>query len=361
MKNEANKINLLGFERYELQQIFESLHIPAFRANQVWQWIYQKGVKQFDQMSNLPIKLRNMLDETYTIEGATISKELISLDGTRKWLLRFPDGNEIETVFIPEETRGTLCVSSQIGCTLNCSFCHTGTQQLVRNLTPQEIIAQVIFAKDQLQDWVKRSTKNQLTNIVMMGMGEPLLNYEHVAKALKIIMDTQGLKLSKRKITLSTAGIVPFISRCGEELGVNLAISLHATSDSLRNQLVPINKKYAIKELIEACRNYAPTQDSRRKITFEYVMLKNINDTKQDAIALVNLLKGIPAKINLIPFNEWPGTDYISSDKATIEAFAAILERAGYISPVRKPRGEDILAACGQLKSASKKLRTILK
>ncbi len=351
------KKNLIGLDKQELAEVLKELGESSFRAKQVWQWIYLKGAKDFNSITNLSISTRDKLDGLFTLNRAQVSKELISFDSTRKWLLKFLDGNEIEAVFIPEKARGTLCVSSQVGCTLNCSFCHTGTQNLVRNLTAQEIIAQVLHTKDSLSDWESLGEANRkLTNIVMMGMGEPLLNYENVAKALKIIVDPEGLCMSKRKITLSTSGVIPLIQRCGEELGVNLAISLHAVRDDLRNILVPINKKYPIKDLLEACRQYAPTVESFRKVTFEYVMLKGVNDSKQDAKELVRLIRGIPAKINLIPFNKWPGAEYECSDNKTIHEFAHIVESAGYMSPVRKPRGQDILAACGQLKSDSIKV-----
>jgi 23S rRNA (adenine2503-C2)-methyltransferase len=354
------KKNLLGLNQDELTEEIKLLGEPSFRAKQVWQWIHSKGVKDFQEMTNLSANLRSKLSDKYTLSRAIVSKELISFDETRKWLLKFQDANEIEAVYIPEKVRGTLCVSSQVGCTLNCSFCHTGTQALVRNLTAEEIIAQVYHAKDALDDWPAEKLGKKLTNIVMMGMGEPLLNYDNVAKALKTIMNPSGLGLSKRRITLSTSGIIPFIEKCGEELGVNLAISLHAVRDELRNVLVPINKKYPLKELLEACRNYPALQNGRR-ITFEYVMLKGINDAKQDAKELVRLIRGIPSKINLIPFNPWPGTEYECSDPEQIRKFASIVEEGGYISPVRTPRGQDILAACGQLKSESVKERRTLK
>ncbi|MBA8667104.1 23S rRNA (adenine(2503)-C(2))-methyltransferase RlmN [Holosporaceae bacterium 'Namur'] len=355
--SENIKKNLIGLDKVELAAAIKELGESSFRAKQIWQWIYRTGIADFNHMTNLPASLREKLNESYTLKRAQVSKELISFDETRKWLLKFSDSNEIEAVFIPEKTRGTLCVSSQVGCTLNCSFCHTGTQNLVRNLTAGEIVAQVLHAKDSLSDWNFKEENRKLTNIVMMGMGEPLLNYDNVAKALKIIMDPDGLGISKRKITLSTSGIIPLIEKCGDELGVNLAISLHAVRDDLRNTLVPINKKYPIKDLLNACRKYAPTQNSFRKVTFEYVMLKGVNDSKQDAKELVRLIEGIPAKINIIPFNKWPGTEYQCSDKKTIHEFAQVVEAAGYMSPVRRPRGQDILAACGQLKSESIKLR----
>jgi 23S rRNA (adenine2503-C2)-methyltransferase len=303
-------------------------------------------------MVNIPKSFKEKLKASYHINRPAITKDYISIDGTRKWLLRFPDGQEIETVFIPEEDRGTLCVSSQVGCTLTCSFCHTGTQKMVRNLTAEDILTQFILARDALNDWPSSRADRHITNIVMMGMGEPLLNYEPVAKAISIMMDGEGLSLSKRRITLSTSGIVPMIERCGAELGVNLAISLHAVTDALRDELVPINKKYPIASLMEACRNY-PSLSNARRITFEYVMLNGVNDSDHDAHALVKLLEGIPAKVNLIPFNPWPGSQYTCSSNRRIDAFSRIVMDAGYASPVRTPRGQDILAACGQLKSES--------
>jgi 23S rRNA (adenine2503-C2)-methyltransferase len=306
----------------------------------------------FSKMTNLSDKLRKQLDGLYNLTRAFATKDLVSFDETRKWLLKFEDGNEVEAVFIPEKTRGTLCISSQVGCTLTCKFCHTGTQKLVRNLEAHEILAQFMYAKDMLGDWPATKEERKITNIVMMGMGEPLLNYDNVAKALKVIMDPDGLGLSKRKITLSTSGIVPFIERCGVELGVNLAISLHAVTDELRNHLVPINKKYPIKELLHACKHY-PALKNRERITFEYVMLNGVNDSDADARELVKLIKGIPAKINLIPFNPWPGAPFECSTQERIKKFVSIIEEAGYMSPVRTPRGQDIMAACGQLKSES--------
>jgi 23S rRNA (adenine2503-C2)-methyltransferase len=307
-------------------------------------------------MTSLAKPFRAKLAERYTVGRPQVTRALASVDGTRKWLLRFPDGQEVESVHIPEEDRGTLCVSSQVGCTLTCKFCHTGTQRLVRNLEAAEIVAQVMIARDALGEWPSPADDRQLTNIVMMGMGEPLYNFENVAKALKIVMDHEGLSISKRKITLSTAGVVPVIRRCGAELGVNLAISLHAVRDELRDVLVPLNRKYPIAELLEACRTY-PGSSNARRITFEYVMLKDVNDSPADAHELVRLLAGIPAKVNLIPFNPWPGAPFECSSDAAIAEFGDIVNAAGYSSPVRQPRGRDILAACGQLKSESVKLR----
>jgi len=306
-------------------------------------------------MTSLSKTFREALAAHYTLERPAVSRALTSIDGTRKWLLRFSDGQEVETVHIPEEERGTLCVSSQVGCTLSCSFCHTGTQRLVRNLAATEIVAQVMIARDYLGEWPSPQSDRQVTNIVLMGMGEPLFNYDNIAEALKIVMDPEGLSISRRKITLSTAGVVPMIRRCGAELGVNLAVSLHAVRDDVRDRLVPLNRKYPIAELLEACRSY-PGASNARRITFEYVMLKGINDSPGEAHELVRLLAGIPAKVNLIPFNPWPGAPYECSSEAAIEAFSDIVFAAGYSAPVRTPRGRDILAACGQLKSASVRL-----
>lgn len=351
-----SKRSLIGITKDELKADILALGEKSFRADQLWYWIYNQGVREFELMTNLSKDFRKTLHGNYTLRRADISKELISFDETRKWLLKFPDKNEVEAVFIPGADRGTLCVSSQVGCTLTCKFCHTGTQTLVRNLEVQEIVAQFMHAKDSLGDWPATTKDRRLTNIVMMGMGEPLLNYENVAKALKIIMDPEGLALSKRKITLSTSGIVPMITRCGAELGVNMAISLHAVNDTLRDEIVPINRKYKIKELIDACRNY-PALKPGRRITWEYVMLHNVNDSEADARELVKLIRGIPSKVNLIPFNPWPGAPYQCSTPEQIRKFAAIVENAGYMSPVRTPRGQDIMAACGQLKSESMRLK----
>jgi 23S rRNA (adenine2503-C2)-methyltransferase len=308
-------------------------------------------------MTSLSKTFREELAVHYALQRPAVSRALTSIDGTRKWLLRFPDGQEVETVHIPEEERGTLCVSSQVGCTLSCTFCHTGTQRLVRNLGATEIVAQVMIARDYLGEWPPAvQPDRQVTNIVLMGMGEPLFNYDNVAKALKIIMDPEGLSISRRKITLSTAGVVPMIRRCGAEIGVNLAVSLHAVRDDIRDRLVPLNRKYPIAELLDACRSY-PGGSNARRITFEYVMLKGVNDSPAEARQLVRLLAGIPAKVNLIPFNPWPGTPFECSSEAAITAFSDIVFAAGYSAPVRTPRGRDILAACGQLKSASVKLR----
>jgi 23S rRNA (adenine2503-C2)-methyltransferase len=354
--SEQAKKNLVGLPRDELAAELASLGAAPFRARQLWHWIYHRGVPDFALMTTLAKDFRAQLAERYRITRPLESRAQLSADGTRKWLLKFPDGQEAECVHIPEEDRGTLCVSSQVGCTLTCKFCHTGTQRLVRNLESAEIVGQVMLARDALGEWPSPPEDRQITNIVLMGMGEPLYNYENVAKAVKIIMDGEGLSVSKRKITLSTAGVVPMIERCGAELGVNLAISLHAVSDELRDVLVPLNKKYPIAELLAACRAY-PGLSNARRITFEYVMLKGVNDSPAEARALVKLLEGIPAKVNLIPFNPWPGAPFECSSDQAIEAFADIVNAAGYASPVRTPRGRDILAACGQLKSDSIRLK----
>ncbi|MBN9547046.1 MAG: 23S rRNA (adenine(2503)-C(2))-methyltransferase RlmN [Alphaproteobacteria bacterium] len=326
------------------------------RVRQLWNWIYVHGARDFASMSNLAKDFRGEMAAHFTLARPEVVTEQISNDGTRKWLLRTGPGIEFETVYIPEADRGTLCVSSQVGCTLNCRFCHTGTQKLVRNLTPAEIVGQLLVARDSLGDWPSTAPGRKVTNVVMMGMGEPLYNFDNVKAALAIVTDGDGLALSKRRVTLSTAGVVPMIEKAGTEIGSGLAISLHAVRDELRDVIVPINKKYPIKQLLDACRAYPGASNSRR-ITFEYVMLKGVNDTLADARELVRLLAGIPAKINLIPFNPWPGAPYECSDWAQIEKFAEIVNRAGYASPVRTPRGRDIMAACGQLKSESVKER----
>ena len=348
--------NIIGLSREEIGDRFLGLGLQKFRSRQVWHWLYHKGVKSFEEMTTLSKKVRAQLGQTFSIKRPMVSEKQTSADGTIKWLLQFEDGAKAETVFIPEEDRGTLCISSQVGCTLNCSFCHTGTQKLVRNLSSSELVGQILIAFDELSAWPSAQIGRPLTNIVLMGMGEPLYNLDNVIKALKIIMDNEGISISKRRITLSTSGIVPKFNRCGLETDVNLAISLHAVTDDVRDILVPINKRYPIKELLNACREYPGVSNSRR-ITFEYVMLKGINDSSSDARALIKLMEGIPAKINLIPFNPWPGSPYECSEKKQIEEFAKIVLKAGYPSPVRTPRGDDILAACGQLKSASVKER----
>jgi 23S rRNA (adenine2503-C2)-methyltransferase len=363
------KPSLVGLSRAALADALASVGVPEgarkMRVQQLWHWLYVRGVTSFDVMTSVSKELRAQLDAHFTLARPEVVAEQISVDGTRKWLLRLPgetEGerpHEVECVYIPDGDRGTLCVSSQVGCTLTCTFCHTGTQRLVRNLTPGEIVGQVMVARDRLNDWTEAQsdgTKGRLvTNIVMMGMGEPLYNLDNVRDALLVVADGDGIAISKRRITLSTSGVVPMIARAGDEIGCMLAVSLHATRDELRNELVPLNRKYPIKELLEACRNY-PGVSNARRITFEYVMLKGINDSIEEAKALVRLLKGIPAKINLIPFNPWPGSTYECSDWEQIEKFSEVVFNAGYASPVRTPRGRDILAACGQLKSATEKL-----
>jgi len=347
-----DRIDLVGLDRQELVSTLAEIGQPAFRARQLWHWIYHRGVGDFGAMTSLSKDFREELSRRFVVRRPGVSVANRSLDGTRKWLLRFQDGNEAETVHIPEEDRGTLCVSSQIGCTLTCKFCHTGTQRLVRNLTASEIVGQVMLARDDLGEWPSPKDARMLSNVVMMGMGEPLYNYDNVAKALRIVMDNEGIAISKRRITLSTAGVAPMIERCGKELRVMLAISLHAVNDELRDRLVPLNKKYPLKELLAACRNY-PSLSNAKRITFEYVMLKGVNDSPAEARALVRLIKGIPAKVNLIPFNPWPGAPFERSTPEAIRTFSDIVFNAGYASPVRTPRGEDIMAACGQLKSES--------
>jgi 23S rRNA (adenine2503-C2)-methyltransferase len=352
----GGRLELIGLSRDELAAELAKMGAPAFRARQLWQWIYVRGATSFEGMTDLSKGFRAQLAERFVIGRPEPVQAQKSVDGTQKWLLRFVDGQEAECVHIPEEDRGTLCVSSQVGCTLSCKFCFTGTQKLVRNLTPAEIVGQVMACRDVFGEWPAPEEGRKLTNLVMMGMGEPLFNFDNVAKALAIIMDPAGIAISRRKITLSTSGVVPMIRRCGEELRVMLAVSLHAVRDDLRDVLVPLNRKYPIKELLAACREY-PGLSNARRITFEYVMLKGVNDSPAEARELVRLLSGIPSKVNLIPFNPWPGAPYECSDDAAIEAFSAVLMKSGYISPVRTPRGRDIMAACGQLKSASERAR----
>jgi 23S rRNA (adenine2503-C2)-methyltransferase len=354
------KPSLIGLTQDELKSALieagvESKAAPM-RVRQLWNWIYVHGARDFAAMSNLAKDFRALLAERFTLDRPETVTEQISNDGTRKWLLRAGPGIEFESVFIPEPGRGTLCVSSQVGCTLNCRFCHTGTQKLVRNLTPGEIVGQVMIARDALGDWPSTGENRRITNVVMMGMGEPLYNFDNVKSALSIVADGDALALSKRRVTLSTAGVVPMIPRAGAEIGSALAISLHAVRNDTRDVIVPINKKYPLDELLAACRAY-PGVSNARRITFEYVMLKGVNDSLADARELVKLIRGIPAKINLIPFNPWPGAPYECSDWDQIEKFAEIVNRAGYASPVRTPRGRDIMAACGQLKSESVKTR----
>jgi 23S rRNA (adenine2503-C2)-methyltransferase len=384
------KPSLVGLSRAALVQALDSIGVPPaqhrMRRQQLWHWLYVRGATGFDRMTNVAKPLRAALDAHFTLQRPEVVAEQLSVDGTRKWLLRLPGEHgrphEVECVYIPDTDRGTLCVSSQVGCTLTCPFCHTGTQRLVRNLTAGEIVGQVMVARDRLGDWPQTtpsltergregsgslravapradapapSGDRQITNIVMMGMGEPLYNFEAVRDALHVVADGDGIAISKRRITLSTSGVVPNIPRVGAEIGCMLAVSLHAVRDDLRNQLVPLNRKYPIRELLDACRHF-PGLTNARRITFEYVMLRGVNDSLADAKALVRLLRGIPAKINLIPFNPWPGTSYECSDWEQIEKFSEVIFNAGYASPVRTPRGRDILAACGQLKSATEKL-----
>jgi len=363
-KTSQGPLNLVGLTRAGLKDALISAGTPQNQANmrvgQVWQWIYEKGVRDFDLMTNLAKSYRTLLKEQFVLEVPEVVTKQVSEDGTRKYLMRIEGGHEVETVYIPEADRGTLCISSQVGCTLTCSFCHTGTQRLVRNLTASEIVGQILVARDDLGEWpIPGAPKNEtrlLSNIVLMGMGEPLYNFDNVRDAMKIAMDPEGISLSRRRITLSTSGVVPEIAKTAEEIGCLLAVSFHATTDEVRDRLVPINKKWNIKALLEALRAYPKLSNSER-ITFEYVMLKDVNDSDADAKRLIKLIQGIPAKINLIPFNEWPGAPYQRSDWKRIKAFADIIYKAGYASPIRTPRGEDIMAACGQLKSASEKIR----
>lgn len=354
--------NLTGLSRAELAQVLVDAEVvrpdkAKMRASQLWRWIHHYGVTDFAAMTDVAKETRAALAEKFTLARPEVVERQVSKDGTRKWLIRMAPGIEVETVYIPDVGRaGALCVSSQVGCTLNCTFCHTGTQALVRNLTTAEIVAQVQVARDDLGEWPSPKEDRRLSNIVFMGMGEPLYNLDNVAQAIDIIADNEGIAISRRRITVSTSGVVPELSALGEKTQAMLAISLHATNDPLRDKLVPLNKKYPIEELMAAIRAY-PGLSNAKRVTFEYVMLKDVNDSAAEAKALVKLLKGIPAKINLIPFNKWPGSEYECSDWKTIEAFAAVLNRAGYASPIRTPRGRDILAACGQLKSESEKMR----
>jgi len=361
---EGGKRNIVGLTRAQLSEALAEAGTPEkqlrMRVNQIWQWVYHWGVRDFTAMTNLSKEFRALLDERFEIALPELVSKHESLDGTRKYLVRIAGGHEVEVVYIPETDRGTLCISSQVGCTLTCSFCHTGTQKLVRNLTPGEIVGQIMLARDDLGEWPEKGApKNEtrlLSNIVLMGMGEPLYNFENVRDAMKIAMDGEGIALSRRRITLSTSGVVPEIARTAQEIGCQLAVSFHATTDAVRDTLVPINKRWPIAELLDALRSYPKVSNSER-ITFEYVMLKGVNDSDADARRLVKLIEGIPAKINLIPFNEWPGAPYERSDWSRIEAFADIVYKAGYASPIRTPRGEDIMAACGQLKSATERAR----
>ncbi|MBN7783525.1 23S rRNA (adenine(2503)-C(2))-methyltransferase RlmN [Ponticoccus gilvus] len=365
-EGEGGKINLIGLTRTALREALIEAGTPEkqakMRVNQIWQWLYHWGVREFEAMTNLAKPYRALLAEKFTIDLPEIVSKQVSADGTRKYLVRIAGGHEVEVVYIPETDRGTLCISSQVGCTLTCSFCHTGTQKLVRNLTAGEIVGQIMLARDDLDEWPAPGTgtgdngPRLLSNIVLMGMGEPLYNFDNVRDAMKIAMDGEGIALSRRRITLSTSGVVPEIAKCAEEIGCLMAVSFHATTDEVRNKLVPINKRWNIEELLNALREYPRLSNSER-ITFEYVMLKDVNDTDADARRLVKLIQGIPAKINLIPFNEWPGAPYQRSDWERIERFADIVHKAGYASPIRTPRGEDIMAACGQLKSATERAR----
>ncbi len=362
----GGKRNIVGLTREGLKAALLEIGTPEkqakMRTGQIWQWVYQWGVRDFHAMTNLSKAFRAELDEAFVIALPEIVDKQVSADGTRKYLVRINGGHEVEVVYIPEESRGTLCISSQVGCTLTCSFCHTGTQKLVRNLTAGEIIGQVMLARDDLGEWPEPGVSTAdngprlLSNVVLMGMGEPLYNFDNVRDAMKIAMDGEGIALSRRRITLSTSGIVPEIARAADEIGCLLAVSFHATTDEVRNTLVPINKKYNIETLLAALRDYPRLSNSER-ITFEYVMIKGVNDSEEDARRLVSLIKGIPAKINLIPFNEWPGSGYERSSWTQIKKFADIVFDAGYASPIRKPRGEDIMAACGQLKSATERAR----
>ncbi|MEZ5686099.1 MAG: 23S rRNA (adenine(2503)-C(2))-methyltransferase RlmN [Paracoccaceae bacterium] len=361
---EGGKTNLVGLTREQLREALIAAGTPErqakMRVGQIWQWVYHWGTRDFAEMTNLAKDYRALLAEKFVIEIPEIVSKQVSMDGTRKYLLRIAGGHEVEAVYIPEENRGTLCISSQVGCTLTCSFCHTGTQKLVRNLTAGEIVGQVMVARDDLGEWpVPGAPKDEtrlVSNVVLMGMGEPLYNFDNVRDAMKVVMDGEGLSLSRRRITLSTSGVVPEIAKTAEEIGCLLAISFHATTDAVRDKLVPVNKKWNIETLLNTLRDYPRLSNSER-ITFEYVMLKGINDSDADAKRLVKLIRGIPAKINLIPFNEWPGAPYERSDWERIEAFADIIYKAGYASPIRTPRGEDIMAACGQLKSATERAR----
>jgi 23S rRNA (adenine2503-C2)-methyltransferase len=350
------RLDLVGRTPAELAEVMSALGEGArtapMRARQLWHWLYQRGARDFAAMTTLPHALRARLAEAYSVARPAVAEQRTSADGTRKWLLRFADGQTVETVYIPEPDRGTLCISTQVGCSLTCAFCHTGTMPLVRNLRAAEIVAQILVARDVLEEWPIPSGPRRLSHIVVMGMGEPLLNYDATVQALRIAMAPDGLAMPRRRITLSTSGVVPRMEACGRDLGVGLAVSLHGVRDELRNELVPINRKWNIAAVLNACRNYAAPG---RRITFEYVMLDGVNDSDADARELVRLIRGIPAKVNLIPFNPWPGAPYACSPPERIAGFARIVERAGYIAPVRTPRGLDILAACGQLKTASER------
>ena len=363
----VEKINLVGLDRPALVQSLANIGVPAaqsgMRTAQLWQWIYHRGVRQFEDMSNISKDFRKILTKQFEIKVPKPVRKLVSHDGTRKYLFRIADGSEIETVYIPDEGRGALCISSQVGCTLNCRFCHTGTQAWVRNLSVGEIVGQIMAARDDLDEWPKPgqapdSGQRQISNIVLMGMGEPLYNFENVRDAMKIVMDGEGIGISRRRITLSTAGVVPGIARTGNEIGCRLAISLHATTDDLRDRIVPINRRWNIAELFSTLRRY-PGLSNADRITFEYVMLRDLNDSDRDAKRLIELIRGLPSKINLIPFNAWPGAEFRCSQPDRIESFASIVRAAGYACPVRTPRGADIMAACGQLKSETVRQRRV--
>jgi len=357
------RTNLIGLSRDELAEAMTAIGEKPFRAKQLWNWMYIQGAKDFDAMTNLSKAMRDKLNTNHYLSRPEVSRHLVSTDGTQKWLFRLEDGNEVESVLIPDEDRGALCISSQVGCTLNCDFCHTGTQRLVRNLSAAEILGQLLVARDGVEDWNVAPGERKITNIVMMGMGEPLMNFDNVKKALEIVKDGEGISISRRRITLSTAGVVPLIERCGAEIDVDLAISLHAARDELRDVLVPINKKYPLDQLLKACADYPGARNSRR-ITMEYVMLKDVNDSEDDARLLAELMHTykIPAKFNLIPFNPWPGSKYATSSNNACHKFSRILNDLGFSAPIRQPRGRDIMAACGQLKSDSEnqKLKAML-
>ncbi|MBS7792749.1 23S rRNA (adenine(2503)-C(2))-methyltransferase RlmN [Roseococcus sp. SDR] len=358
MQDADGRRELVGLTREELAEEMAAIGEKPFRAKQLWHWIYHQGVRDFAQMNSIAKPLQAKLAERFVIGRPGITAEQTSTDGTRKWLFQWRDGQQVETVYIPESDRGSVCISTQVGCTLSCTFCHTGTQKLVRNLGAAEIVGQFLAARDSYGEWPtpKGEEGRRLSNIVVMGMGEPLYNYENIARALTILMDHEGVALSRRRITLSTSGVVPMMDKCGAELGVNLAVSLHAVRDELRDVIVPLNRKYPIAELLDACRRY-PGASNARRITFEYVMLRGVNDSEAEAHELVRLLRGIPAKVNLIPFNPWPGSPYQTSTPEALRKFAAIVNDAGYSSPIRRPRGRDILAACGQLKTESERAK----
>jgi 23S rRNA (adenine2503-C2)-methyltransferase len=358
MLDAQGRRELVGLTREELAEEMLAIGEKPFRAKQLWHWIYHQGVRDFSAMNSIAKPLQAKLAERFVIGRPGVTAEQTSTDGTRKWLFQWRDGQQVETVYIPESDRGAVCISTQVGCTLSCTFCHTGTQKLVRNLGPAEIVGQFLAARDSYGEWPtpKGEEGRRLSNIVVMGMGEPLYNYENIARALTILMDHEGVALSRRRITLSTSGVVPMMDKCGEELGVNLAVSLHAVRDDLRDVIVPLNRKYPIAELLAACARY-PGASNARRITFEYVMLRGVNDSEAEAHELVRLLKGLPAKVNLIPFNPWPGSPYQTSTPEALRKFAAIVNDAGYSSPIRRPRGRDILAACGQLKTESERAK----